>query len=406
MRRMGDAVLLFGLTLAAACSGDPAGIQAVNRNADFGLIATPSGASADLVAKAIAMALGDPKLRADLRSAMRMSPVTEHKLVLQEFATTERGAALISAGARRLGVPSDSILRTIASLPALDFYVPNRGHRNGWRGEASILVGSAMGSDRSVYLAHSTDGGNVRFAGDPSVARAVFLLHPAERKALRINRQDIAAGVSIQDSNEDDLGGSIVEYLPNGTTRETDLAAIHSHGGGNRSLRLKNFVPCDPDCGGGGDPAPHDTTFLETLVVLGVCDNGNCSETNEFEWHTYISHDNGATFSGRLDLRLVGIPSDYENHIHEIALFAKPQPYSSDLIESDIVETDGISPSDNYGGRRWHPATYSTQSENNMMLSEGDHVRCEYVDSYGRTWYCDQGIFWRDVNQSMLWRLP
>ena len=146
--------------------------------------------------------------------------------------------------------------------------------------------------------------------------------------------------------------------------------------------------------------------MLHNLIVVHVCDNDNCEEGNEFEWHTYISRNGGSTFSNRLDLRLEGIPSEYQGTLDQIALFAKPRPFSNDLIQSDVVETDGISPSDHFTpSPRWRASTFSTPSENGAIKSEGD-LRCGYVRPDGFVYYCDQGIFWREVNQSMLWRNP
>jgi hypothetical protein len=228
----------------------------------------------------------------------------------------------------------------------------------------------------------------------------VFLLQPAETKSRRVGAQAMVPGTAIQDPNDGDISGSVVEYLPNGKTKVTELADYYmlSH------RRVANDATCDPQtavepctdetAGGGG--APTDTTFLETVVIPGVCDNGDCNQNNEFEWHTYISHDNGATFTGRVDV-LLQLPSEYENIVHIPAVFARPRPNSNDLIQSDVVETDTFSPDDHFGSPRWDP------SQNNAMMSEGE-LRCGHVNpDTGERFDCSSSFTWREVNQSMRW---
>ena len=188
---------------------------------------------------------------------------------------------------------------------------------------------------------------------------ATFLLQPSERSSPRVYPQPSVPGLVIQDPNDGEISGSLVDYLPDGTTRVTYLAdyiprmdaARRSRTG---SLQVRKLVAgCSPDdptgCGGSSDvfSSTSDTTYLENVIIIGVCDNGMCWQDNEFEWHTYFSTDNGATWGNRKDIQIQGVPSTYEHTYHVPALFRKPR-LSSDRIQSDVVETDTWSPSDHF----------------------------------------------------------
>lgn len=75
---------------------------------------------------------------------MRASPVTEHKLVLQEFVKTPGGRRLVEASAKASGVEVSTIEQLIARLPDMDFYAPFQEHRLTWKATADVFVAATM----------------------------------------------------------------------------------------------------------------------------------------------------------------------------------------------------------------------------------------------------------------------
>ena len=357
--------------LIAGCSSDVTGTRAPS---DLSLHrgATAPEVSADLVARGFAAAMRDPAIRLAVRDAMRASPLTEHKLLLHEFVKTPTGVALVAAGADKLRISPDEFADALSQLPAMDFYVPSQTGRRTWKGGSSVRVGYLLDKRGERARAFDHSGAPTRLVqGMATPGSATFVLQAAERTARRIGPQASVPGDAIEDANDGTIGGSIVEYLPDGTTRETQLADIYALAPGagattgtgaprmlgSNAAATRMFVPgparmnplpCHPDCGsGGGGGAPPDTSWVWEVEVISVCDNGQCGETNEFEWHTYWSGNNGSTWQNRLDLRVVGVPHTWAGIFGFIAIFRSPNA-ANEKLQSDVVETDGITPSDHF----------------------------------------------------------
>jgi hypothetical protein len=80
----------------------------------------------------------DPSIRGQVHSAMRASRFNEHKLVLQELVNKPEGQSLVSATSAGLGQSLNSIKTAIANLPALDFYLPFKAHRQTWKSTTDV----------------------------------------------------------------------------------------------------------------------------------------------------------------------------------------------------------------------------------------------------------------------------
>lgn len=372
-----------------ACSTDPAGPSLGNGDRPRKSLFV-DGEGHDLVARGIALAMREKAVRHSVRDAMRASLVTEHKLVLQEFIKTPDGETLVAAAAAAAGASVVLFKETISNLPLMDFYVPSAGHRKAWRGDGLVFVGAATGSQRSEVAATRSDGMRRRLTkGDWDGPSPVFFLEPAERKSRRINPQPASPGTTIQDPNDGQISGTLVEYRPDGTTEITELADY-------LALKPRFYINPDESGGGGGSIPPPDTTYLEHVIIISVCDNGACAQGNEFEWHTYFSTDNGATYGSRFDLRVEGVPSDFEGTWDFPALLKEIRS-PQHRVKSDVVETDWAHPDD-----KFEPSPiWDYDNVYGRLKGEGDW-RCDYPKPYGGTYTC--GVyFWKEVNQSMRW---
>jgi hypothetical protein len=411
--------LLTLCVVAVSCTSDNlTGVQ-TPRLASILIPQSPQELSADLVARGFAAAMSDPAIRIAVRDAMRASPLTEHKLGFQEFLHTPAGAALATAAAGKLSVTAAAFADAVSALPDMDFYIPDEVARKTWKGGADIRVGYLLNAAGETAPAYGPSGIVSRFIdGIGTPGKASFIIERAERKARRIGPQPSVPGDVIQDPNDGIIGGSIVEYLPDGTTRETDLADIYATGPVARPARSlaidfgarisvpppRFLVPvCDPDSrtcggggGGGGSGAPPDTTWLHEVEVIHVCDNANCGETNEFEWHTYYSSNSGSTWSNRLDVRLVGFPSTYDALVDYIALYKKLVS-SNERLTSDVVETDGTSGDDHFT-----PSPIYNALEDVFMRPEGGY-QCGFWPRYQNAPEDCNAFPWSEVQQSFLW---
>jgi hypothetical protein len=283
LTRSRQAVAVLAAAFATGCADsyvttDPTGSEPV---------VAPSAAwvsEAEEVARAFALAMADSGVRVAVRDAMRASRVTEHKLVLQEFAATAAGRAIVSAAARASGVTESSLATRIASLPALDFYAPFREHRLTWRAEPTVVIGVAHGEQR-ILTAYRIDGSSLKLednAGVPS--DAVLLLRLAERKNRRIDAQADRPGEVIQDPDDGELSGSIRIVKPGGESVVIEMADFMTRGpNGKFSLRVKPGVnppmytlaeDCEPETARtecddvSSGPRPSDTTRIASFKVL------------------------------------------------------------------------------------------------------------------------------------------
>lgn len=195
------AVLALGLATLAlgACDGrEPTGAIP-----DAARPAAPSASLGDRVARALAAGLADEAVRLQVRDAMRASPLNEHKLVLQEFASTAAGQALVQASAAAAGVDAATLAGWIRQLPAMDFYVPVLEHRLSWTGSADVVLGLNLDVDDTSLTAYGTDGAVLQLDRRDGVpARAVLILHPAEPTWNRPQGATRRAGSVIQDADE------------------------------------------------------------------------------------------------------------------------------------------------------------------------------------------------------------
>lgn len=177
---------------------DPATIP--SGNAQSGL--SPSELVLQDVARSVALAMGNPQVRASVIRGMQGSPYNEHKLVLHSFLEGPGGGELRSS-ARDHGA-TDALLGQVVELfpDGLDVYVPNRSQRRSWTGSDRLLVAGVTDTDATEATAFDTEG-NQHLISAVEVAGydAVVVIHPAEPKVTRAN--NVPAG---RTTIEGDLG--------------------------------------------------------------------------------------------------------------------------------------------------------------------------------------------------------
>lgn len=341
MRRIGTAVA--ALLLATGCAQEqtapePGGYPSRTAPLDDG----------DRLASWVAGAMLEPEFRVLVLRTMRETPLSEHAVPLNALIDGHDGGRFMDAVAEAGGTSAAEVRALIASLPALDFYVPVREDRLEWRGGSDLVVASM--TDRTPpRQAFTPEGGPIELDLAHSRPSApLFLLQVSEHKAYRLGPQPGMANNRIQEPEEGELAAAYVRRLPDGAEIVVQLRDLPS--GPQRAEYCPPDIPgCPPEDegggGGGGDPSPPQggtgSTYLTELQTLGECDNGNCFEGNEFEFHAHSA-------IGFDVLRIEGVP----NTVRWTGLQLKVAPYSPSAqvtITMSAWETDGWpNPDDHY----------------------------------------------------------
>jgi hypothetical protein len=381
-RKLGVVALLgFG-----ACSDNTSSTATVVGEGEFtARLAKQPGQE---VAAGIASALANPAVRRSVLQAFRSSPWVEHKLVLQQFIATSAGTELVAAAASARGVTAAEFANLISALPLLDFYVPSRAERLSWRGENTVGVSLSTSMNVMPSWAHTSDGKAIRFASAHAVGRVLFLLHPAEAKGRRMQRQAALVGSTIQDGDDGDVGVQFIHKLGVGDSVVYDLqqnaggkwaimdadgrpgkelatvvrervAAARLDGRISKEPRFRAdecdpypIIPCDNSGGTGGGnpigPGYQQPTNVTRIQTRDVCDL-ECGAGNEFEFRaSALNANNVVVMQGTA--RITGV---------ECCAIAGaawtgsvPMLYttvaSGVTIRVSIVETDQWNPDDNF----------------------------------------------------------
>jgi hypothetical protein len=150
------AAALALLVGALACSDRPPGTAPDAPPGEAGILST--AARPELLARSLALALGDPAFRAHVKAELDRSPFREHKLSFQRFlAAGAGGGGALAAMARRSGVATADLARAADRAIPLEIYLPVPAHRRGWTGDANVLVATAV-ADHDPPVAFDVQG--------------------------------------------------------------------------------------------------------------------------------------------------------------------------------------------------------------------------------------------------------
>jgi len=140
--------------------------------------ALSAAARPELLARSLALALGDPAFRAHVKAELDRSPFREHKLSFQRFLGADRGRAL-SAMAGRTGVATTELARAADGAIPLEMYLPVPEHRRSWTGDANVLVATAV-ADHDPPVAFDVQGNRQLLDPERPPATPVIALVPVE----------------------------------------------------------------------------------------------------------------------------------------------------------------------------------------------------------------------------------
>ncbi len=135
-------------------------------------------AQSEALAQHLARALAHPGFAASLKAQLDASPFREHKLHFQRFLTAAGGRARDEV-AQHAGVAAAELDREAQAAIPLEIYLPVPGHRSAWRGDANVLVATAL-RDHDVPVAFDPAGHRILLDPDQPPATPVIALVPVE----------------------------------------------------------------------------------------------------------------------------------------------------------------------------------------------------------------------------------
>ncbi len=280
-------VAVVAAVLLAGCNSDGTGDGLAEESDREASAVADVHRKVDKIAWQFALAMEADSIRLLVRDAMRESPVSEHKLVLQEFVRTPRGLRVMAVAASAGDQDPEQLEADIAHLPPLDFYVPAREHRLSWKGTKDIAVGANVDVEAPL-IGYTTAGVAENIDRRAAASNLTFVvLQPAEHKSQRVAPQAARPGAVIQDPDDGENSGSLTIRYPDGTSTTTEFA------------ELAQFAQCTPETcpegGGGGGGQPGSVpTYVKRIEIYEMCDNANCSEGNEL--HFVATATNGTTY--------------------------------------------------------------------------------------------------------------
>lgn len=158
-RSLAAAAVAALLVLTACRSDQPASTAPVTPHSGARASAAADNPLADTLARAVAIALGDPTLRLRLAADLRDSPFPRHALHLRTYLAGAAGRRLRAAVVRQLGDDPAALDALFAALPDLELRLERPYDRAMWRASDSLTIyGTSLRTDVRVRDARIQPG--------------------------------------------------------------------------------------------------------------------------------------------------------------------------------------------------------------------------------------------------------
>jgi len=304
-------------------------------------------------------------------------------------------------------------------MPLLDFYVPSRAERLSWSGDNTVGVALSTSMQAVPTSAYTSEGKTIPFASAHAAERVLVLLHPAEAKGRRMQRQAALVGSRIQDSDDGELGVQFIQKLSNGDSVVYDLLksasgkwlTMQADGSAGKELAIAvqertaaaqqagrpfgglQYICTEEDCGGGGGGGGQPaSTNVVRIQARSVCDM-DCNAGNEFEFraNAYNNITNALVLQGTA--RITGVGSgdiNYEPWFGSVPMIFTTIA-SGVFIDVNVVETDPWpNPDDNFDPN----PILQVASDQNRRFHIGDN----------RPWhFCTSGAVCKELSVDFDW---
>ena len=165
---------------ALACSDRPPGTAP---DAPPGEPVLAKAARPELLARSLALALGDPAFRAHVKGELDRSSFREHKVSFQRFLAAGTGSGsgggVLATMARRSGLATADLARAADRAIPLEMYLPVPEHRRIWTGDANVLVATAV-ADHDPPVAFDVQGNRQLLDPERPPSTPVIAVVPVE----------------------------------------------------------------------------------------------------------------------------------------------------------------------------------------------------------------------------------
>ena len=166
---------------ALACSDRPPGTAPDAPPGEPGILA--EAARPELLARSLALALGDPAFRAHVKGELDRSSFREHKVSFQRFLAAGTGSGsgggVLATMARRSGLATADLARAADRAIPLEMYLPVPEHRRIWTGDANVLVATAV-ADHDPPVAFDVQGNRQLLDPERPPSTPVIAVVPVE----------------------------------------------------------------------------------------------------------------------------------------------------------------------------------------------------------------------------------
>jgi hypothetical protein len=210
-------LLVLTLTLAAVACGERDLPTTTAPAAPVAGGPAPAQAARERLAQRLAVALGDPTVRAAFARRLDASNAPEGKLQFQALARADQGALLAALTTHGSASTAD-LLADLDAARALEVYLPVEAHRTAWHGGANFLVATAA-KDGDTPVAFDATGHRSLLDPRTPPATPVLALVPQEtdftggRPELMLSCVDVCSGTGSGGSGSTSPSGATVTGL-------------------------------------------------------------------------------------------------------------------------------------------------------------------------------------------------
>lgn len=207
-----------------------------------------------MVARGLALAMGDPSVRRQVFDALASTANPESKIHFASF-MRGRGATLIAEITRRGGGSASDVRAWMDEVRDLELYMPVRGHREQWTGATMPDVVMAL-EDESVPVAYDPSGGKRMLSRTNPPAQPVLVLAPLEtdlRTQQTLNERGHAER-NCEGRPQESLAAAVRRCAEGAILRDSVLHNVAGLDGVYLERLHFNNDECNAECWMWGDP--------------------------------------------------------------------------------------------------------------------------------------------------------
>lgn len=277
----GEKVLVLALIACLSACADPVTgttEPAMSRDVrtEPGPASTVERAALTRIARLVAVAVDNEQARQRLKRDLRAAPFHEHKLQLANYLQSKAGRVLLDRMVASNGGNERDVLKTLATIRPLEFYMPVTRHRESWTGGADVLVVSQL-DEWEPIVAFNEKGREVALDRNAAPEQPTLSIVPVETRFDQPMAP--AASRNVGDQNGNAIG-TLQRMAPKGSS----------------------LIACGDECGGGGgggSPPPSVTPglYLEFSRIVDMKEPWFRGKP-EVEVHIQGPRDSGSPTSG------------------------------------------------------------------------------------------------------------